>query len=512
MITRDPIQSSTPQTAQLQNLQPNISVGNSILVLISPREQQNHFHRPLVYNFQPSVLDSITEHIIDKPTALNNVDRVLNQCPDINMAIVPGHTGFEMKTSYFSNSWQFFLVIDDAANAIISNRLSNRTVMLGLCSDEPISQHGLHSATPEQFLNPNCRLIVTRQISFNQMDKLTPQGMQSKTELMNDTNIANFNKDVYGDPMVMNDNFFAMSPDKAYNSATIGDDNALLTTMNLEDSLNVKGSDRISSSLESPRRHLKEIIRACESGVTHSMYEGTISSYGDASARLGDSSNEMLGYIGNALEDSCRLNVNPQGSGPADLIGTEYLTLGALLSRYHPRVIPITVPRTTDLDIIPQNINCPNTIYSSLVCSVIPSYMNAIGLSAVGFMYNSYHDAIQVLHIEPTIACSDDEMKVKWKSFEYLLRKELNPVLMTAGGHFDISVMSSLNSTTDCVLNFLDFTPFSPGSIYREETILGGTLSPLVGTGQDVVRNGYQLNQLFNQVSAYSDLNNNRMY
>jgi hypothetical protein len=209
----------------------------------------------------------------------------------------------------------------------------------------------------------------------------------------------------------------------------------------------------------------------------------------------------------NEMETSAQVYQNRSG-----ILTDEFTLLGILMTKFAPKVVPIQIQPEVNYDIIPQNVTSPSTIYSSMVCAVIPAHMNAVNLSEVSFMYNSFHDAISVQHIGSALSCDHAQLASMWKRFELLVRNELFPVLMANCGEFDLQVMSNLNSTTNCILNFLDFTPLPVNTLYQENTILGGMISPLIGTNDSLVNNGLNLSILMRGVSDNININNPNIY
>lgn len=489
--------------------QSSLKMTNAILYLFSPREFVQHHHRPLEYNFRQSVVESILENIVQRPTMSSNVNLAMSGTPEINQAVVPSANGFDMNTQVFSNNWTFCL-LTDVSDDMTSN-LTTRYVTMGICLQEPIGNHGLASATPESFLNPNCTLMVTKQIAVNQHQTLGPAGATKRAKTLSDMNLISYDQEVFQDPMITGQDYFVMSPSAASRSVAIDEYDNVTAVTNMAEALNIKRFDKVSAPIESPRRHMREIINGIDTGMQHVLMNNAIGDFGDGIPdRLEDSAMSFVGNMPHIFDDLS--NTNQIYHNRSGIITDGYSLLGGIMTKFMPKVQLVTIPRHSNADVLPQSVRSPSTVWSSLVCSVIPTHMNATNLSAVSFMYNSFHDAINVMHLESALSCDQEQLQFMWKRFEYLIRTEMFPVLMANCGEFDLQVMSMINSTTDCVLNFLDFSPLPVNTIYQENTILGGMISPLIGTGDVLTRNGYQLNKLTNVIGEQINFNNPNIY
>lgn len=502
-----------------------IHKGNSALFLFSPRNIVDHFKRPLRYNFNNEIINSVTEHMVDHPSPFNNIKKVINVTPAIMQAIVPSpHDGFDMRTSLYSDHWMFVFIADEDTQQtlISSNKITSRSIFIGICSEEPIAQSGMMSMCPEESLNHRCQLIVTKHIKMSKYPTVGHHGYRNDSRTIVNDNIIRYDENVWRpqpkaptfyQPMIdpyqpipsepNRGNYYTLLPGEVKNVAAHDPWNpgTFSAVVRSEDSLNTKGFSKINAVLESPKQHMSQILEAVETGITSFNYQDMIGTFGDSPQHSLQSDDEIFeGYVKSSLEQNRILN---EASFLSNDVSTSYLSIGMIVQQYHPKVFPIMTPKNAPAEIIPQSVTCINNAFASLVCAVIPTYLNQVGLSAVGFMYNSLHNAFQVLHIESLLSISQQELQHKWKAFEFIVTNELFPVLKGNGGEFDIQVMSSLNSTTDVILNFMDFQPLPIGTIYQENSVLGGITSPLVGTDEDLRQNSVQLNNFIHSIGSY---------
>jgi len=482
-----------------------INQGKAALFLFTPRQIVDHYKRPLMYNFNNEVATSIAENIVENPS-MHGIDKVLKS-PSVNSAIIPdSRNGIGLATSQYSDHWTFVAIVDESIDDhFASNAIVNRHILIGICGTEPIAQNGLSSATPEQFLNPNCQLIVTRKLMINRYSTAGVNGVQHNLKTITDTSTADYHTSVWNPA----NEYYSMSPECTIKS-TVADNEGYTSIVDSSDSLNVKQSLQVSAPMESPRRHLKCILNGLDDANSKSLYSSQIGEFGDSSGLLGDQDENFEEYAKSSIAatDTLGKAVYYNQGGIDGLISTGYLSIGMINSQYCPKVLVIQTPTHTPAEIIPQYETSINNVFSSLVCACLPTYLNSVGLSAISFMYNSAADATQVLNIESVVASTQQDLHFKWGAFLYILQTELFPILIQ-NGNFDIQANCSVNSTTNVILNFLDFSPLPAGSVYEENSVLGGIVSPLIGTKAHMQQNSLQLNDLIKSISASSFYKNN---
>ena len=494
------------------NLHETISPGRAILLFISPRQNMvNHYHRPLKFNFTHNVANAIAERIAGNKPSVNPVDSILSGCPEINQAILPSSQGggFAMNTSSFNQNWWFALMVDSNTNGIISNKLATRNIYIGICAQEPIGNRGMNSMTPEALLNPNCQLVITRSITMRKHTTLGAFGSTEQVRTTGNFELVNFDESIFPNSVLAQDNFYTMLPGTVKQNVVFGDgpEPDGQSVLNVSDSLNSVRKEVLPGELESPRMYTKNILRAFETGSMIFNSGTDMGGFGIDSLddHFCDNSVKFESCVNHALSQDRRLSMMDDGSN--NLANQNYLTIAMVTAMYAPKVQVVETSSPMMMDIIPQEITSPSNILSTIVCATIPTYLIQLGLSAVGFMYNSYQNATRLEHIESSVQCSQEHLQQKWKSFEALLRLDLYPILHSNGGDFDLQVMSNLNGSTDCILNLLDFSPLAPGSFYREDTSLGGMISPMVGTGQQLIENSFQLNHLVRNIGDFVSSN-----
>ena len=297
--------------------------------------------------------------------------------------------------------------------------------------------------------------------------------------------------------------FHSLSPSKTIGSI-ITDTDGMTSIIDSGESLNCRRSIDITSSMESPKKHLKNILVGLDSANQQYMFMNELGDYGNDSVTLNDPSESFRDEAITQIANLDSRSNSPSTSGVSSLVDSGYVTIGMIRTNYHPKLLVIETPVQTQADVIPQHETSINNIYSSLVCACLPSYINSVGLSSVSFMYNSSAEAIQLIHIESVIATTQDDLNRRWNALKFILNNELFGMLLQ-NGHFDMQATCNINSTTNVVLNFLDFTLLPDGAIYEENTILGGIVSPLIGTKDNVINNSHQLSHLIQNVADMTE-------
>lgn len=488
----------------IQGISGNFNVGNSVLILLSPRDVCDHYKRPYVYNFDNNLIENIAENIVSHPSMQHSVKNIIDGVPSINHAILPASYGFNIATSAYSHSWGFVFIIDDNMGpGVINNNISNRRIFIGVCGQEPISQMGLASATPEKYLNPNCQLIITKQMLIRKYATFGSRNYRDATRTTINDNLVHYDQTLWGDGGG-DSTFYTLNPGSIHNRVNFEEDQ-LSAIHDLGSSINVMGSSKIKSSLESPKKQMQDILSAIQSGSQNLSFLSTQGDFAEEAITpighgLDDTSTMFQSYVHSAFNEK---NINDNAINDANMIDPgAFVNISMLMSNYAPRVFPVNIPQNDRVDIIPQHYKSVNNIFSSLVCSVIPSYMSSSNISEIAFMYNSYHDAISINHIASLTTSDNETLKLAWQTFEFLIRSDLFPILRHNGGEFDLQVLSVLNANTDVILNFLDHEILPVGSIYRENTQLGGITSSLIGNTNNVDTNSVRLNDLIRQISG----------
>ncbi len=469
--------------------------GGAALFLFSPHNINNHFKRSMQYNFGMSEVETLVD-VIWKNDSLASNSGAIARHPNLNLAIVPSSDGFEVNTSMYSDCWTFMLIYDDDnSNNLIGGLTSNRVVALGVCSDEPISHQGIHAAVPEQYLNHNCQLIITKSMSYKRTGTLGANGTQNRVTTISDTNVVNAHNECWGSK-----DLFTMSSEDAILNCEIGqsinDDSA---TIFPDMSASIKDSSKgyIDTIQETPKGHLRNILSQFESGINQEEFSKDGSRFTDWSGMVGSSTANFTENVKSSFYEASNLSRNIIDTS-APILNMNYLTIEMFMSNYHPKLEVFQIPQSQPFEVIDQREPSITNVFSSMVCACIPAYLNDIGLNAIDFVYNSaaaIGGAFQIYSATSLHELSNQQLQHKAKSLITLCKTDLFPILESAGGDFELNIHSEIGSNTAITLHFLDNIQVNSG-IYCEETMLGGAVSPLVGRTHQLTHNAMQLDKL----------------
>ena len=474
-----------------------------ILFLFSPRVLGAHFKRPLQYNIGPSEYETI-HNCMHQDGTLSGKQLAMH--PGMMNAIKPsGDSGIAMNTCAYSDNWSFMIVIDENTlpNSVIGYDVdkNKRTIYIGLCSEEPISNMGLASATPEKFINPNSQLIITRTIGFRKTNQFGMNGSSSKMINQFDASVASFDQNIIAPGI---DLFPVTAESAALNCEIPSDpldpsmDGSTMVIPDHSESLNVKKQIVLDSAQEIPMQHMANLFSNLVAGKNELDFNSMRGRFADPSLTIASAEVGYEQATHNAFAQSDNTFHQILNDTPIGL--TNYMTLDMLCNHFHPVVKPIKVPPNVEGDVIPQHISSINNIFSSLVCACVPGYMNDMGLSLLSFAYNSHADAMQIFDCTSPNVVSQDVLRHRANAAVQIIKQELFPVLYSNGGAFEIIVNCNINGVTDVRLNFLDRALLPDPAFYREETMLGGIVSPLIGDHRTLNNNAKQLKSLVSAV------------
>ena len=493
-----------------QNIKLNVGAivstpSRPILFLFSPRILGSHFKRPLQYNFGENEFQTI-HNCMHQDGTLSGKQLAMH--PGMMNAIKPsGDSGIIMNTQAYSDKWSFMIVIDENTlpNTVVGFDVdkNKRTIYIGICSEEPISKMGVASATPEKFINPNSQLIITRTIGFRKTNQFGINGSSDNMTNQFDACVASFDQSIIGKGI----DLFPVTAESAALNCEIPneplDPNMAGSSMVIPDhssSLNVKKQIVLDSAQEIPMQHMANLFSNMVAGKNEMDFNQMRGRFADPALTIASAEVGYEQATHNAFAQSDNTFNQLLNDTPIGL--TNYMTLDMLCNHFHPVVKPINVPSGIEGDVIPQHISSINNIFSSLVCACVPGYMNDIGLSLLSFAYNSPADAMRIFDATSPNVINQDVLRHRANAAVQIIKQELFPMLFNNGGPFEIIINCNINGVTDVRLVFLDRELIPDTAFYREETMLGGIVSPLIGDQRTLNNNAKQLKSLVSAVGV----------
>lgn len=481
-----------------------VAIGsNAHLVLIKPREFARHYTRPTSYNFNLSTIETIVDEVSDGASYLDSA--ALARSPAMMGSILPSADGFSVNTHEFSNYWTFMLVITEPKTDVIGNMTAGKTVSVGVCSEEPISPLGVASATPEQFLNPNCELIITKVLGYKTIPSMGNSGNADRVVNVVDSGI------VYDLPGM----FDTQDGDALFNLAAENTSNAvevLLDTSdsyssstvipNMEDTLQSKHKDYTDSVQEVPLDHMKTILSHIQGAVqTESLNRQSNTTWEVEDDYEGGPS---------AFEENLTADFQEGGYAFSNILRTTTpiaaevnLTIGKIKNKFNLKTAVMPDQDTAIRgDVIEQQEGSVQNIVQALITNSLPSIVNEFGMVTISFDYESVQGRRRVngattLHNE----LSQEQCRSRADAIITSTERKVFQSVYELGGHFEVSVSCSLTGFTTCRLNFTDYNDPPVDAVYREETMLGGMISPLIGSTSHITNNAVQLSNLTRNIT-----------
>lgn len=466
----------------------------AVLFMFSPRVIGDHYKRPMMYQFNTELMNTLSENI-NKSILVGSPfnPKQMFHSSAARRSVLPATKGIELGFSKYDDYWTGVLIVFNDVNQSVvdQNALNNRVVYMGMFDDEPVNRMTLYQESPT--LNPLVNFYITRKIVFNKIRAYTANGLVEKDDLTSDIGIFHY------DPSILKENdrrLFNLEPENLLKNTKFNDNNELIIS-DLEGisthAVGGGGNEKMETIMQSPKKHLDSVFSNIVSGVEYAKHQREEQEFDNGLFDMTESIRENSElYMGcNTIEFADQVG----------LVSNSSYQLNDIIKRYNPKIQPIIVPKTSKADIIPQRVTSANNVFSSLVTSCIPSYMSRTGISSLAFTYNSFHGALQVHHVEGYDSSNKELLVKKWATFFRIFKFELEPVIKATVGEFDISVNSSVNGSTYVHLNLMDFELLPDNAVYEESTILGGLTSANIGNHESMFTNASQLGGMVKVVS-----------
>lgn len=505
----------------------NTGISNSAnLFIFSPRMHNQQFKRTYMYNFNADFcMDAM--NVLGTTAKYKNLDinhtSFMHGDNSANFAILPNAQGVPVNLNVFSAMWTFLLIIDivrgtkiptlDPMYAISHQSPSDsRYIYFGYCSDEPINPNTSFGTTPT--INTKSLLFITHYsyIATNQMidahrsqtvvntladSDITPPESVRMMHTANGPAIEYYNK-----------------PDKLLNSISVN------TGMAFEDGGNTytvdgSGVSHIAlfhkpistpTSLNSPRHHIRDIVKTLSDG-----YAMTIDGVEEDKIPVNQYDRS---YFINSVQDNLQSHHQSFADAVAPLVPTNYYTLDQILCLYpNLKVNDCRIPATSQWDVVSQESPTIVNIYSSLISSALPPLLSAQAISQIAFRYSSIdrsnsfallekQDSMELMDIATFVPIPPESVQVKFQTLMRYLKQTLFPIILAAGGDFDLMVFTSVSGTNIVSLNFYDYpTLSSPSAFYESYNSLGGIMSPIIGTANEFNHNALNIANLVASVA-----------
>lgn len=490
----------------------------AILWLYSPRTYGTQVLRPYLYNFTDGMIDKLCNSAPSMRDAMCRRDII--QSPDLAMAIRPEANGIALDTSVFADAWTFLLTTDMApkymGGDIAQLASPSRLICSGWCTECPVVEHSINWAQP--IINENCILNITHHTFIDFMDRATAIGgcPQSNVKMNNDL------IDSTMDMMAMHTDTYLMTPGDVIQNVHMDEGyGSRITTEGTAAVANIKDNTAILPGvLKSPMHHLKSIVSELGSAIDNeNSIEHSVRSPMNSTLGI---DNDSLANVINTFSN----NVPRAVGATFQQVGidvTRPISIGDLHRMYPDiRIQPQIIARNAQCDVIPQTEISMKVTYSSMVSAAITSIAADCGLCGVDFSYKSWSQSIDMSidhgmfevrnaflllpNNDPQVA--GRQLEAALMRFKFNLEGSLFPVLKAASGDFELHARYDLANETIVDLHYNDYTYSSEGKGYYEASNrLSQLNTPLIGTNEQFISNGAEINRLIAGCAGKSIVN-----
>lgn len=487
------------------------------LFIFSPRNHSQQYKRSYVYNFNNPLCENVVDVIRDSISGRGDINQMafMEGSPDANSAIVPNASGLPINLNVFSELWSFLLVIDVKRGSQLMNNQNHyahtipcdaRFLYMGYCDNEPINPLNMGNGNS---INPQSVLIITHHSYIYRSMQVDSQRTIPIVNTMTDVDIipTDIVRQI-GLGGIAAPEYYA-APSKLMDSVTpsgdmeFGHNSQLMNidTSNVAHLSNFRGNIPTVASLNSPRHHLRDIVRTLSDSYIHV-----------ADNIYGELDRDTMYY--SSVKSQLMAEHVPSAISVSPLDPNTPVTLSTILAMYPNLTLnDCRVPVTSQWDVVSQEQPSIVNIYSSLISSTLPTLLVSNSISQIAFRYSSINvnnmyttldkdDQHELLDIATFVPLSPEMLKQKYMSLLRYLKKTLFPMVKAAGGDFDLLVYTSVAGTNIISLKYYNFPSLSVDNAYYESyNSLGGIMSPVITTNDEFIHNAANLSNMLHQVS-----------
>lgn len=485
---------------EAQNTIPNFepTTPNSsevMLLLFTPRQIQQQQIRSYNYKFQSGLPDWL-DQFDDMSQAIASPDAMSRDV--VNSSILPDNQGVTLDTSIISQQWTFILVIDLDQQVMIK-----RLIYAGWFKDEPMNINQTHATNPP--LNRNATMVINTSVALNFSKQHSAKGQTNMTNvdaahvIPSETN------------QISPHDLFYMTPGQLSRVSTTSADSDS-TTLSFHDLSIANGYNdgyfQAGLNQQSPMKQLSNIVQSVDSSLD--LTEANAGDDGIVSPVRG----EPFGNHADPLMQFHDMAGRQMASEPTFANNLSNFPInqahyfGELLDNFpNIQIYPVKVNPNPQWDQRPQDIVCPQNIYSYMAVQVIEAYALGFGIGDISFRYCSYSgNAIDqggswsIENVQMLANVNQEQIRNALQQFKVGLENDLFPILLTVAGEFDLMVRYDTSQTL-ISLNFLDYPDQNQGFLEFSGSIGGMTL-PILGTDSSVVHNQQALDTLVHQIGG----------
>lgn len=476
--------SNIPETSVHSEIQKYTQQTKLTLRVFSPRKIPTQVIRPMKYNFTDemigTVLDSSDPSEVVGYNAPNETKSIINE------AILPGQ-GVPSNMEVMSSRWTFMMTVDQR----MRDGATSRFIAAGYFRQEPVAPNTIWQTNP--VMNKNAEIVFTSSTTVMIRETVTPRGKKHDIAPYDNSGLANHeatnwsNKELYKAlPSAIRDaTRVGFQSDSDYGRC------GSLVDFSAMDLGYGPYSHRFPNSDNSPKHHLRKIIRAVDSGM---MCVGGAGTTSFASSLDQDSTRFNQG-----VDSILAAGTDGQITASKFIDPTNRYTIAELEKKF-PEMDVVIHKLDTDpqWDVRPQDDYTPQNVLSYMASNVISAVCSDLAIATVVFRYSSYQrqpdgttGAWQFHDARLLTDSTDQQLQSTLMSFKIALENDLFPIITTTAGNFDIMVRFDMVGQTLISLNLMEYG--DNDGWFETAGILGANTSPCLNTGEGVTGNMNQL-------------------
>lgn len=476
--------SDIPETSVHSDIPKYAQEAKLTLRVFSPRSIPTQVIRPMKYNFTDEMIGTILDS--SDPSDAVGYNAPNDTKAMVNGSILPGQ-GVPSSMTVMSSRWTFMMTLDRR----MRDGATSRFIAAGYFQHEPVAPNTIWQTDP--VMNKNAEIVFTSSTTVMIRETITPRGKRQDIAPYDNSGLANqeathwANKELYKAlPSAIRDaTRVGFQSDNEYGGG------GSLVDYSAMDLGYGPYSHRFPNSDNSPKHHLRKIVRAVDSGMMCVGGAGTTS------------------FAGSLDQDSTRFN---QGVDSVLAAGTDgQITASKFIDPTSRYTIAELEKKFPEMDVVihkldvdpqwdvrPQDDYTPQNVLSYMASNVISAVCSDLAIATVTFRYSSYQHqpdgttgAWQFHDASLLTQSSDQQLQSTLMSFKIALENDLFPIIMTTAGNFDAMVRFDMVGQTLISLNLMEYG--DNDGWFETAGILGANTSPCLNTEEGVVGNMNQL-------------------
>ena len=431
------------------------------LFLFEPRVIYNKCRRPLIYNFTEGFTQEVLRRVNDGD--ISSLPSI-SECSMTSSAVIPNSRGKNVHLDVFSDQWTFMLIVSgrcvsalkkkldsqdkkesyDDIIVVPNNDIYNNTMVIyiGYFEEEPVAYHTIDYTTPT--FNESVYLNITKKTVFK-LRNVRPNSSRIRPDInpiITNCSIVEHRHDVYQDE----DPYDI----RVSTRGLINNNSDPYFTDDIDDDKLYEGIKLLKPSLQSPKKHIKSILKTISENVSNIVYDCDTS----------DSIFTKDIFIENlALNHS--MEENPTFQSAVYNIGfneDDILPLSYIIDTLDPHIVVVKYNQTgmdRRINIVTddESNTSPESVFTTMMENVIPDYLITWNLSDVAFSYDSYSNKLDVDIFTSIDECSQSDLERRFDAFIYEIQRDVFSMLRNLCGDFSCHIRC--NVFTDTMINLI---------------------------------------------------------